>query len=711
MKKLFLIGALVCVFHSQAFAQQNGALLPALPPVFTGPGAGPAANGKLCTTATGTNTSLATYSDAALTTPLPNPITLNALGIPQTGGGASTAIYIQPLVYRVTLYAAGRGNTCNGTTVGAQIWRRDNIYDIGLLLKQSAQVQVKNCANYSGATGGAKIAACIADLPVSGGIADARGLDGSQDITATISIAKPVTLMLGDATYTSSSNPAFEITSAANVVGTGIGVSVFQQADTTSNVFNIASTAAFSLRGVTIQSKSHQTSGAAVVVTGDGANSNQISVIENNTFSGQRIAVDLGQVAGVRIIGNQFQDIRLHGVRLNNGVNGDQGDNYISLNAFAGPDPYTSGTAAIELVAGGGLMVDNNKFFTEDVGVKVAWNTTADSSQLSIQNNNFEAMTTGGQAILLSQVSGTLGGVSISNNYYNATNTNCGDFMDVPANGAIWSSQWVVSNNNIILGNCGIAFKVVGFAGAQAIYIGNHVFGNAGTSQAFSLGANLASLRVWGNTNFGVGVDDVFTSGLRGNYEQDNIAVGVPNAIALTDPFSVLNNKAYVSRNHANTQWNKLIYQDTSDNVTIAADNQPVVTGTGSFTTQGAFNAASIASAAAVTGATFTANLYKTGTNCQTGSSTPACGGASAGTVAMPAGGTTLTVATTAVTATSEIFVRVDTAKNVGVTCNTGAALSQTYWVDTITAGVSFRISTTPAPMTDPACLDFLIVN
>src|SRR5262245_26118545 len=103
----------------------RGAWAPALPPQFPDAKGVPAANCRLCTTATGTNIPLAVFSDPELTQPLPNPIQLNAAGQPQTAGGTSCAIFLQPKVYRFTLWAAAPpnvgNNVCNGVPVGALI--------------------------------------------------------------------------------------------------------------------------------------------------------------------------------------------------------------------------------------------------------------------------------------------------------------------------------------------------------------------------------------------------------------------------------------------------------------------------------------------------------------------------------------------------------------------------------------------------------------
>jgi len=62
---------------------------------------------------------------------------------------------------------------------------------------------VRMCDQFSGVDAGARIAACIADLPATGGTADARGFEGSQTINSDpfTGVTKPVTLILGAATF------------------------------------------------------------------------------------------------------------------------------------------------------------------------------------------------------------------------------------------------------------------------------------------------------------------------------------------------------------------------------------------------------------------------------------------------------------------------------------------------------------------------------
>lgn len=92
-------------------------------------------------------------------------------------------------------------------------------------------------------------------------------------------------------------------------------------------------------------------------------------------------------------------------------------------------------------------------------------------------------------------------------------------------------------------------------------------------------------------------------------------------------------------------------------------------------------------------------------------SSSGSCSAASAGSVTIAAGSTTVTVSTTAVTANSQIFVFEDSTLGsaLGVTCNT--SIVRTYQITSRTAATSFVISSSAAPTTNPACLNYFLLN
>ena len=79
---------------------------------------------------------------------------------------------------------------------------------------------------FGGDDAGEKIAAAITDLPSTGGIVDARGLEGAQTIASTVTISKSVTILLGYAVYTTSASPAFDFVNAgdhSSLIGVGKG--------------------------------------------------------------------------------------------------------------------------------------------------------------------------------------------------------------------------------------------------------------------------------------------------------------------------------------------------------------------------------------------------------------------------------------------------------------------------------------------------------
>lgn len=106
----------------------------------------------------------------------------------------------------------------------------------------------------------------------------------------------------------------------------------------------------------------------------------------------------------------------------------------------------------------------------------------------------------------------------------------------------------------------------------------------------------------------------------------------------------------------------------------------------------------------------FTAPLFKTTTNCSDSAGAAACGAAPAGSVVIDAAATSVVVSTTAVTANSQITPTFDSSlgTRLGITCNTTIALPA---ITARTAGTSFTITIAIAPITNPACFSYTIVN
>lgn len=106
-----------------------------------------------------------------------------------------------------------------------------------------------------------------------------------------------------------------------------------------------------------------------------------------------------------------------------------------------------------------------------------------------------------------------------------------------------------------------------------------------------------------------------------------------------------------------------------------------------------------------------TVGNYNTGSNCSDSAGAAACGSASAGSVVMDAAATTVVVSTTAVTANSQIFIQEDSSlgTRLSVTCNT--TTGRDFTVTARTAATSFTITSSAAPVTNPGCLSFRVVN
>ena len=104
------------------------------------------------------------------------------------------------------------------------------------------------------------------------------------------------------------------------------------------------------------------------------------------------------------------------------------------------------------------------------------------------------------------------------------------------------------------------------------------------------------------------------------------------------------------------------------------------------------------------------ANLFGSETNCSSSAGPAVCAAAAAGSVAVAAAASTVVVNSTAVTANSQIFVVYDSSlgTKLGVTCNT--TIPALYGVTARTAATSFTLTAT-APVTNPACFSYFIIN
>tara|TARA_R110000868_G_scaffold58624_2_gene180826 strand:- start:87 stop:1514 length:1428 start_codon:yes stop_codon:yes gene_type:complete len=109
-------------------------------------------------------------------------------------------------------------------------------------------------------------------------------------------------------------------------------------------------------------------------------------------------------------------------------------------------------------------------------------------------------------------------------------------------------------------------------------------------------------------------------------------------------------------------------------------------------------------------GGKVSSTLFGSETNCSSSAGPAVCAAAAAGSVVVAAAATTVVVNSTAVTANSQIFVVYDSSlgTKLGVTCN--ATIPALYGVTARTAATSFTLTAT-APVTNPACFSYFIIN
>ena len=106
-----------------------------------------------------------------------------------------------------------------------------------------------------------------------------------------------------------------------------------------------------------------------------------------------------------------------------------------------------------------------------------------------------------------------------------------------------------------------------------------------------------------------------------------------------------------------------------------------------------------------------TAETFNSETNCSSSASPAVCVDAAAGSVVIAAAATSVVVNTTKVTANSQILITEDSSlgTKLSVTCNTTIGRNAT--ITARSAATSFTINVDVAPVTNPMCLSYWIVN
>ena len=159
-----------------------------------------------------------------------------------------------------------------------------------------------------------------------------------------------------------------------------------------------------------------------------------------------------------------------------------------------------------------------------------------------------------------------------------------------------------------------------------------------------------------------------------------------------------------IMRNNAGTDFAGIIYVSaTSASPYLKRNGTGFTIRNGDDTLNTSLTALNGTYTGGVSGAT-----YLTATNCASG--TGVCSSAASGSVSIAAAATTVTVATTAVTANSVIIVTFDSSLGTKLTLTCNTTTPALYGVSARTAATSFVITST-APVTDPACFNYMVIN
>ena len=480
-----------------------------------------------------------------------------------------------------------------------------------------ASPAVRFADQFTGADAGAKIAAAIADLPATGGTVDARGLEGAQTVSATVTIPTNATVILGAETLTggASANP----------------------------IFSIADAGTLSFSAGTVLTPN----GSNLAWSGDGSvffNTGNLRMESTDVAVGGEAmqTQEQGQSAGNVAVG--FQALTLNETAANQTALG----SYALRSSVTNGGNTAVGSLALELLATGSDNVA--------VGYEAFKTATNSSSSTAVGGGALKVNTTGTQNT-------AVGAHALVSNTTGSDNTAIG--FD-----AMTSNQDGI--NNVAVGNFALNNNVSGVdqtaVGNAALY---YTTGGWNTGIGFNAGVTgtAANANTTGQFNTFIG----YNSG-PGSTTQLTGATAIGVGSLVNQDFAV-------------------VLGDPT--------NAATAVGIGTQTP---------ATELDVNGTT-RSSLYATTTNCADPAGAAACGAAPAGAVVIDASATTVVVSTTAVTANSRIFIQEAPylSTELSITCNT--TTGRLYTVTALTAATSFTVTASAAPVTNPACLNYIIFN
>lgn len=351
--------------------------------------------------------------DSAVAQPAPAPP--GALGIALTGTVSAGHSSVTALLWGVTMNTGGIANP--------------SVYGMD--------------PNASAATNRAALQAAIDAMPSTGGILQFTKY--GYHINAVINVTKPLTILGPGLTEVSTPGIFVLYLDTASQVG-----------------FNVTAKGPFVMQRMSI---SGATSSTHIVINGPtGSLKGTVDArVEDCVFNAGAIHLDCQASIFQRVTRCTFWNYTSAGCKIQNLLDGDQGDSLIADSVFSGPQSVN--VFGVLYLSGGGLKIVNNKFLGNGAGIAVDPTTTATDpatiSDLIIANNSIEGFNNRG--IFFTRTSGAL----------------------VP-------SQIHIVNNQIAkttgAGTVGIEVTPAGAAGSA--YIGMIIEGNY-ISQALTVAINL----------------------------------------------------------------------------------------------------------------------------------------------------------------------------------------------------------------------------
>lgn len=223
--------------------------------------------------------------------------------------------------------------------------------------------------------------------------------------------------------------------------------------------------------------------------------------IDNCVLYGGGIQVDGQAAIFQRVTGCTFWNYSSAGVKVQNLLDGDQGDSLIFDNVFSGPQ--SANVYGVWYLSGGGLKVIGNKFLGNSAGIAVDPTTTATDpatiSDLIIANNSIEAFANRG--IFLTRTAGALvpPQIHIVNNQISKT-TGAGTVgIEVtPAGAAGDAYQLLVIEGNIISQALTVAITLRKVNGVQ---ISGNLYSIPGGT-IYSVDSTVLNLRIGTNNDY-----------------------------------------------------------------------------------------------------------------------------------------------------------------------------------------------------------------